>query len=400
MTLDPAQGKDRDAATTPAPEDPRKPSAPTEITKPGWKFLARKAATEFLEDQCPDLAAALTYYSVLAFFPAAIAVLSLLGVVGQAGDSLDAARQVLAPLISDEVLDQVMGILEGFATSGGAGIALVTGLLTALWSASAYVVAFGRAMNRIYEVGEGRPVWKLRPQMILLTLVVVLLVGSILLMLVLSGPLAESIGSTIGLGEQTVWLWGIAKWPVMLLMVVLVVALLYYFTPNIKQPKFRWISVGAVIAILIAVAGVTGFSFHVANFGNYDATYGSVAGVIIALLLLWLVNNALLLGAEVDAELERVRQLEGGIAAEEEIQLPARDTTLLHKLAERNERDRELARDIRLASGVQIEDELQPPGHRNPPQDSPADDLSGGRMLTTMSAAIVGYVVGVLTKRK
>ena len=185
-------------------------------------------------------------------------------------------------------------------------------LVLALWSASGYVGAFGRAMNRIYEIGEGRPFWKLRPIMLLITFVAIVLVALVLLMLVVSGPLAQSIGDQIGLGDQAVQVWNIAKWPVMVVAVMLIVAILYYATPNVKQPKFRWISIGAAVAILIWMLAAAGFAFYVANFASYNKTYGSLAGVVVGLIFLWLTNVALLLGAEIDSELERGPPAAGG----------------------------------------------------------------------------------------
>ena len=226
-------------------------------------------------------------------------------------------------------------------------MALVLGVLLALWSASGYVGAFGRAMNRIYEIDEGRPFWKLRPIMLLLTLIAVTLAAIALLMLIVSGPVAESIGDVIGLGDTALTVWSIAKWPVLALIVVLVVALLYYATPNVQQPKFRWISVGAGVAILIWVLASVGFAFYVGNFSSYNKTYGSLAGVIVTLLFLWITNLALLFGGELDAELERGRQLQAGIAAEEEIQLPARDTRNIKKARKKRDKDVALGRQIR-----------------------------------------------------
>jgi len=227
----------------------------------------------------------------------------------------------------------------------------------ALWSASGYVGAFARAMNRIYEIGEGRPFWKLRPLMLLITLVAIALVALVLLMLVVSGPLAQSIGDQIGLGEQAVQVWNIAKWPVMLLAVIVIVAILYYATPNVQQPKFRWVSVGAVVAIENWMVASAGFAFYVANFGSYNKTYGSLAGVVVGLVFLWLTNVALLLGAEIDSELERGRQLQAGIAAETELQLPARDTRNIEKAAEKEADDAARGRSIRQHADNQISSE-------------------------------------------
>jgi membrane protein len=345
-----SRGLDRTEPTTPDAEDPRKPDDPTDIQKRTWFYVARKVFREFSDDECTDLAAALTYYGVLAIFPAAIALSAILGLVGQAETSVRTVLEVLSPLVSEDVLGTIDTPLLELAQSKAAGWALVLGLVGALWSASGYVGAFGRAMNRIYEIGEGRPFWKLRPIMLLITLVTILLVALVLLMLVVSGPLAQSIGDQIGVGDQAVEVWDIAKWPVMVIAVMLIVAMLYYATPNVKQPKFRWISIGAAIAILIWMLAAAGFAYYVANFSSYNKTYGSLAGVVVGLVFLWLTNVALLLGAEIDSELERGRQLQAGIAAETEIQLPARDTRNIEKAAKKEQDD--AARGRRIRQGV------------------------------------------------
>ncbi len=340
-------GEQRTPEATPAPDDPRKPDSPTDLTKRSWFYVARKTLHEFGEDQCTDLAAALTYYAVLAIFPAALALVSVLGVVGKTEKSIDTIIATLQPLVSRQLLDTVDQALRQVAQSESAGYALAVGLVVALYSASGYVNAFTRAMNRIYEIEEGRPFWKLRPIMLLLTLVAVLLIALVLVMLVVSGPLAESVGSVIGLGEAAVTAWSILKWPVLAVVVILIVALLYYATPNIQQPKFRWISTGASAAILIWVLASVGFAFYVAHFSSYNKTYGSLAGVIVALLFLWITNLALLFGAEIDAELERGRQLQAGLPAEEELQLPARDTRNITKARKKREKDVARGRRIR-----------------------------------------------------
>ncbi len=337
----------RHEATTPDPEDDRKPDSPADLEKRSWMYVARKTWREFSDDQCTDLAAALTYYAVLSIFPAAIALTSLLGLVGQAEESVDTVLEVLDPLVSAEMLGTIEPALRQISESQSAGMALLLGLAGALWTASGYVGAFGRAMNRIYEIPEGRPFWKLRPVMLLITVVALALMAAVLLMLVVSGPVAESIGNVIGLGDAALTVWGIAKWPVLGLTVVLVVAMLYYATPNVKQPKFRWISVGALVAIVVWVLASVAFAFYVANFASYNKTYGSLAGVIVALLYLWLTNLALLFGAEVDSELERGRQLQAGIAAEEELQLPARDTRTIRKAEKKEAEDIARGRRIR-----------------------------------------------------
>jgi membrane protein len=347
VSPDPVRGLGREETTTPAPDDPAKPDSPTDLTGRSWWYVARKTFREFLDDQCTDLAAALTYYSVLAIFPAAVALVSLLGVVVDPKQAVDTALDVLRPLVSEQVLGSVEPALESIATSDAAGVALVLGLAGALWTASGYVSAFGRAMNRIYEIDEGRPFWKLRPLMILVTLLAVTLCALVLLMLVVSGPLAESLGDVLGLGDQARLAWSILKWPVIALFVIVIVAVLYYATPNVQQPKFRWLSVGAVVAILGWLLASVGFAFYVANFASYNKTYGSLAGVIVGLLFLWITNLALLFGAELDSELERGRQLQAGIPAEEELQLPARDTRNIEKAKEREADEIRRGREIR-----------------------------------------------------
>jgi membrane protein len=341
------KGVGKDQASTPDPDHPAKPEGPTDLHKRSWLYVGRKVMREFSEDQCTDQAAGLTYYAVLAIFPAALALLSLVSLFMDADEAVQKIEEVLSPLMSEETLNTFTPVLESLAQSQGAGLTLVIGLAGALWSASGYVGAFGRAMNRIYEIDEGRPFWKLRPLMLLITLVAVVLSALVLAMLVVSGPLAQAIGDAIGLGDAAVTAWSIAKWPVLLLMVMFVVAVLYYATPNIKQPKFRWISVGAAVAIVIWVLASVGFAFYVANFGNYNKTYGSLAGVIVALLWLWITNLALLLGAEIDSELERGRELQAGIPAEHELQLPARDTRNIEKAREKEQKDIQMGRSIR-----------------------------------------------------
>ena len=337
-------------ADAPEPEDDAKVDSPTDLDPRSRRYVLKQTFSEFLDDQCTDLAAALTYYAVLALFPAAIALTSILGLVGKGTDAVDEVLGILRDVGAGGMVDTIGPTLRDLSASQGAGLALVLGLLGALWSASGYVGAFGRAMNRVYEIGEGRPVWKLRPAMLLLTAALVVMIALVLLGLIVSGPVAQSIGDAVGLGDTAVLVWGIVKWPVMLAVVVLVVALLYYATPNVRQPAFRWVSVGAVLAIVVWVLATAGFGFYVANFSSYDKTYGALGGVIAFLLWLWITNLALLFGAELDAELERGRELQSGIAAEVELQLPPRDTRQLEKKAAKEHEAEALGRRIRRAN--------------------------------------------------
>jgi membrane protein len=347
-----ARGGHRHAVTTDRPTgqtmDDREPDSPTELHKQSWKYVLRKTAREFSKDQCTDLAAALTYYAVLALFPAVIALVSLIGVFGNGPKTVQSLLTVLKQLGAGTLLQTLGPTLTDLSKSqSAAGIALVIGLLTALWSASGYVGAFGRAMNRMYEVGEGRPIWKLRPLQLVVTAITLILTACIAIALVVTGPAAHAVGNVIGLGSTAVLIWQIVKWPVMLLVVVFIVALLYYATPNVKQPKFRWISVGAGLAIVVWIIASVAFAFYVGHFGSYNKTYGSLAGVIVFLLWLWITNLALLFGAELDAELERGRELQAGLPAEKTVQLDPRDTRNIEKQQEKQREDIERGREIR-----------------------------------------------------
>jgi membrane protein len=344
------------ARTAPDPDAGHKPDSPTDIERPGWAYTGKAAFAEFQRDQCTDLAAALTYYSVLSVFPAILALVSLLGVFGQGQETTDAMLEILRQLGQSDIADRLEEPIAAMVANQSAGVALVVGLAGALWGASGYVGAFGRALNRIYQVDEGRPVWKLRPVVLLITLGLVVMAAIVLVGLVVSGPLAQAIGEAVGLGEQSLTVWEIAKWPVILGIVVVMVAVLYYATPNVKQPKFRWVSVGAAVAIGIWVLASIGFGFYVTNFARYDSLYGSLGSVIVFLLWLWLTNLALLFGAEIDAELERARELQAGIRAERTLQLPPRDDTgsvkAAVKLEERVAEGRRLRLEARAARTV------------------------------------------------
>lgn len=331
----------------PDPEASGKPDSPDDLHKRSWKYVLRKTIREFSSDQCTDIAASLTYYAVLSLFPGLIAIFSLLGVVGQGKAASDAVLGIIEQVAPGDTVDTIRGPIEQIAESPGAGFALITGILLAIWSASGYVGAFSRAMNRIYEIEEGRPFWKLKPVQLLVTVITIVLLVIAAIILVVSGSVTKAIGDALGIGDVPQTIWSIAKWPLLIFIVVLVVAILYYATPNAKQPKFRWISMGALLAIIVLALATAAFGFYVGNFSNYDRTYGSLAGIIIFLLWLWIANLTLLFGAEFDAELERGRQLQAGIAAEEDIQLPPRDTRKSDKAAEKERQDIEKGREIR-----------------------------------------------------
>ncbi len=287
--------------------------------------LLKRTMKEYKEDNLTDWAAALTYYSVLSLFPALLVLVALLSLFGQHPQTTNTLLDIVGRLGPREAVDTFKGTIEGvIRNKGGAGALMGVGVLVAVWSASGYIGAFMRASNIIYEVEEERPFWWKRPLQILITLVMVLLLAIIALAIVLTGPLAKAVGDVVGLGSTALTVWSIAKWPVLLLIVVLMISILYWASPNVRQPRFRLITPGGLLAVLVWLVGSLAFAFYVANFGSYNKTYGSLGAIIIFLVWLYISNNALLLGAEFNAEVERGRELKAGLPAEEELQLPPR----------------------------------------------------------------------------
>ncbi len=261
---------------------------------------------------------------MLSIFPALVVLVSILGL---AGDS--ATQSVLDNL--DELgpgpaTDIVSGAITEIGSSQGtAGIALILGLAAALWSASGYIGAFSRASNVIYEVEEGRPFWKLRPLQLAMSLLLILLVAVSAIAVVVTGPLAERVGELFALEGTVLTVWDLAKWPVIILIVLTMLGVLYYMAPNVRQPGFRWITPGGLLGVSLWIAASAGFALYVANFGSYNKTYGSLAGVIVFLVWLWISNLAVLLGAAFNAELERARELESGVPEERTLAIEPRN---------------------------------------------------------------------------
>ncbi|MET7697813.1 YihY/virulence factor BrkB family protein [Streptomyces sp. NPDC005485] len=299
--------------------------SPSELPARSWRDVVRRTAKEFQDDQLPDRAAALTYYGVLSLFPALLVLVSLLGVVGQhATDKILDNIGDLAPGPARDILHDAVVQLSD--SGGTGGVLAIVGLLAALWSASGYVAAFIRASNAVYDLPEGRPVWKITPLRLVLTITLMLMLAASALIVVFTGPLAERAGTTIGLGDAAITVWGIAKWPVLLLLVILMIALLYWAAPNVRGRGFRWVSPGSVLATLIWLAASAGFALYASNFGSYNKTYGTLAGAIVFLVWLWLSNLAILLGLEFDAELARQQAITDGQPPTEEPYVEPRDT--------------------------------------------------------------------------
>lgn len=299
---------------------------PGDLPARAWVAVLKRTVAGFRRDNLTDRAAALTYYTMLSIFPALIALVAIVGLAGQYPQTTNKLLEIVGQIGPASAVNTFRGPIESVVRNkGDAGILLVVGLLGALWSASCYVGAFTRTTNSIYEIEEGRPFWKLRPLQLLLTLAMVVLVAIVGIAVVLTGPIAEAVAKPIGLGGAAVTAWNIAKWPVLLAVVMLVLGVLYHWAPNVRQPAFRWITPGSVLAVAVWILASAGFAVYVANFGSYDRTYGSLGGVVVLLVWLWISNIAVLLGAELNAELERQRELGSGDGrAHERIQLASR----------------------------------------------------------------------------
>jgi membrane protein len=302
------------------------PDDPTDLQRRSWFATVKRTVKEFRDDNITDWAAALTYYAVLSLFPALIALISILGLVVDPATTTRVITDIVSQLGPGTAVDTFTGPIESIAANQDtAGVLLVVGIATAIWTASGYIGAFMRASNAIYEREEGRPFFKLRPWQLLVTLVLVLMTALVVLSLIVSGPVAEAIGSAVGLGSTAVTVWGIAKWPVLMVVVMVMLAILYWASPNAKPAGFKWISPGSVLAVILWIAASVAFAFYVANFSSYDKTYGTLGGVIVFLVWMWITNIAVLLGAELNAEVERSREIEAGVpGAERDIQLPYR----------------------------------------------------------------------------
>ncbi len=302
------------------------PDSPTDLSKRSWWETLKRTVKEFRNDNLTDWAAALTYYGVLALFPALIALVSITGLVMDPKELTSALTDIVGQLGPASAVETFRGPIEQVSGNTGTGVVLlIAGVVGALYSASAYVGAFTRASNSIYETEEGRPFYKLRPLQIVITAGMILMVAICAIAVVISVPLAEQVGNVVGAGDAAVSAWDIAKWPVIVVVVSLMIAFLYYISPNIKQPGFRWISPGSSVAVVLWILTSLAFAFYVANFSSYNETYGSLAGVIAFLVWLWITNLAILFGAELDAELERERELEAGVPDEKTIALEPRD---------------------------------------------------------------------------
>jgi membrane protein len=321
--------------------DGQEPEKPTQLPKSGWLAILKRSVAQFKHDDVTDRAAALTYFGVLAIFPAMLVLVSILGLLGKSTtqkviNNLGAVAPGSVSSFLKTVIQQVQG------NAGTAGLAAIIGIAVALWSASGYVAAFMRASNAIYEVDEGRPIWKTAPVRLAVTLALVIMLVLSAIMVVVTGPIASQVGKAFGIGDTAVLIWNIAKWPILLIVVSLMFSLLYKASPNVKQPAFRWVSPGGIVAVLVWIIASALFALYVSFSGSYNKTYGSLATVIIFLVWLWISNIAILLGAEFNAEMQRERAIRAGLPEDVEPFAEVRDDRKLDD--EEKERVSEAAR--------------------------------------------------------
>ncbi|MFJ8079027.1 YihY/virulence factor BrkB family protein [Streptomyces sp. NPDC096205] len=311
----------------PDPEvEERAPDTPTELPRTAWWAALKGTVREFRDDELTDRAAALTYYGVLSLFPALLVLVSLIGIAGPS--ATDRLLDNFGQFAPGSARDIVTRAVQQLSDRGGLGsVMAVVGLVLAVWSASAYVAAFIRAANAVYDVPEGRPLWKILPLRLAVTVTLLVLAVLSALIVVFTGGLARRAGTALGIGDTALTVWSIAKWPLLVALVVAMIALLYWATPNAEIRGFKWITPGSLLALVIWLAASAGFAFYVANFGSLNQTYGTMAGVIAFLVWLWLGNLAILLGLEFDAETARQRAVAGGYPADEEPYTTPRDTT-------------------------------------------------------------------------
>ncbi|CAH0154347.1 YihY/virulence factor BrkB family protein [Microbacterium sp. Bi128] len=333
-------------STTPESDGAEGPTAPTHLQPQTWRYLLHRTAGDFVGHRGFDAAASLTFFSVLAIFPAGLAIMAVVGIVSDSAEVRERLLSLFDGVAPRAVADTAETILTSVSGSTGADITLVTSIAVALWSSSIYVSAFGRNVNRIYGVAEGRPYWKRKPLQLGLTVVLLVAVMVMVAVVMASTPVLRNLGSWLGIGDTALAIWNVARWAVFAAAGAVVIAILYKGTGNVRLPGFRWLGLGAALALVVMAAASMGFGFYVGNFARYNVTFGAFAGATVFLIWLFLINTALLIGAEFNAQVERGRELEAGMPAEERLQLPLRDDTAI--------RARERAESITVHRGALI----------------------------------------------
>ena len=301
--------------------------SPIALPRESWGGTLKRTIAEFRADKLNHWGAALTYYAVLSMFPAILVLVSLVGLFADPARVTKVLTDTVSQLGPDTAAQTFSGPITSITSNRGtAGVLFVVGVVSALWAASGYVSAFAEASNTIYEVEEGRPFWKLKPLQLLVTFAIIMMGAAVALALVLSGPIVGALGGALGVSDTVLTLWRYAKWPMMLLLVLAIFGVLYYTSPNARVTGVRWVTGGAVLALAAWIVASIGLALYAGNFGSYDKTYGTLGGVVVFLVWLWVTNMAILLGAEFNAETERARQLHAGVhGAEERLMMPERE---------------------------------------------------------------------------
>ncbi|GAA1546917.1 YihY/virulence factor BrkB family protein [Microbacterium ginsengiterrae] len=323
------------------------PETPLEVEGRSWWYAARRSIRAFATDGCIDIAASLTFFSVLALVPAIMVAFSIVSLLGRGDETARIVVDVVRALVPDADASSVRDAVSQIAETRPSGIVLVIAVGLTVWSVARYVAALGRGMNTIFGVPEGRVLWRLKIAHVLVAIVVIICIALAVSVLVLTAGVAEAIGEALGWGETVLVVWRIVRWPLLAAVVIFLLAFLYYFAPNVRPEHFRWMSIGGAVALVVLVIASFGFWLYVSNIADYDRVYGALAGVIVFALWLWIANMALLVGAEFDAELERVRQLEAGIPAEKQLQVPLRDARRIVKAVRLDRKEEAEARRIR-----------------------------------------------------
>lgn len=335
--------------STDADQDESRSPRPWRLGRDAWAVVLRRAIRGFGTDWCPDAAAALTFYAVLAMAPALIALISVIGLVSRDGSRLENVTRMADAVLPEGTGAALRGPLRDLAEGTATGWVLVAALLVTVWSAGRYITSFSRAANRIYGIAEGRPFWKSKPAHLLLTIVLIVLVAIAVLVAVMGERVARGIGRLWGVGEAGLLIWSVARWPALAVVMILLTAILYYFAPNVAPRSFRWMSLGAMAALVVFAIASAAFGFYATAIADYERLYGPFASILVFLLWLWIANMALLLGVEIDVELERARQLRVGIPAERQVQVELRDTTAIATAVRRDREDERKATRLRDA---------------------------------------------------
>jgi membrane protein len=326
------------------------PTDERSLQRAGVRAIVSRTYHQVIRHRVVDAAASLTFFATLTAFPTALAVVSVLSLLDSKGDGLSDLIQIIGVISRPETAEHLEQPLRQLTSLDNPWLGFGIGVLLTLWSLSGYATAFGRAMNTVYEVEEGRRIWKFRGMMLLVTLLIMVGGAIVIAILLISPAVASAIASQMQWPSGVVWAWDLGKWPVLAATLVVMVAVLYYATPNVKTPRRRWVTVGAGFAIGIWALATLGFAIYVETIGGQNKAYGWLGGAILMLLYIFVSNFVLVVGGELDSEIVRVRQLFAGIDADDGIRLPLRDVARNFTLARWRDNDIAAARQLRLAA--------------------------------------------------